>query len=62
MSAMMKIRIVVADDFPLVREPWCGPWTQIPRIEVVGRAADGREAPGRGESLQPDVMILDLRG
>jgi len=57
----MKIRVVVADDFPLVREGVVRALDADPAIEVVGEAADGHEALGLAESLAPDVMILDLR-
>jgi DNA-binding NarL/FixJ family response regulator len=57
----MKIRVVVADDFPLVREGIVRALTTDPGIEVVAQAAGGREALELAEQLQPDVVILDLR-
>lgn len=57
----MKIRVVVADDFPLVREGVVRALNQDPGIEVVGEASGGREALELAERLEPDVMILDLR-
>jgi DNA-binding NarL/FixJ family response regulator len=56
----MNIRVVVAEDFPLVREAVVGALNRDPAIEVVGEAATGREAIDLAESLHPDVMILDL--
>jgi DNA-binding NarL/FixJ family response regulator len=56
----MKIKVVVADDFPLVREAVVGVLTRDPAIEVVGEAATGHEAIALAEELAPDVMILDL--
>jgi two-component system NarL family response regulator len=57
----MKIRVVVADDFPLVREGVVRALKHDPAIEVVGQASNGQEALEMAIQLQPDVMILDLR-
>jgi DNA-binding NarL/FixJ family response regulator len=57
----MKIRVVVADDFPLVREGIARALNADPGIEVVAQATDGREALELAEQLDPDVMVLDLR-
>jgi two-component system NarL family response regulator len=57
----MKIRVVVADDFPLVREGVVRAINHDPALEVVGQATTGREAIALAEELRPDVMILDLR-
>lgn len=56
----MKIRVVVADDFPMVRESIVRALAQDPAIEVVGEAADGHEALVLARKLSPHVMILDL--
>ncbi|MDQ3676957.1 MAG: response regulator transcription factor [Actinomycetota bacterium] len=57
----MKIRVVVADDFPLVREGVTRALNHDPALEVVGQATTGQEAIKLAEELRPDVMILDLR-
>jgi two-component system NarL family response regulator len=57
----MKIRVVVADDFPLVREGVARALNHDPALEVVGQATTGKEAIELAEELRPDVMILDLR-
>jgi two-component system NarL family response regulator len=57
----MKIRVVVADDFPLVREGVVRALNQDPGIEVVAQAENGQQALTVAEQLRPDVMILDLR-
>ena len=57
----MKIRVVVADDFPLVREGVVRALNQDPGIEVVAQAENGQEALTVAADLKPDVMILDLR-
>jgi two-component system NarL family response regulator len=57
----MKIRVVVADDFPLVREGVVRALDADPAIEVVAQATNGREALELCEQLEPDVVVLDLR-
>ena len=57
----MKIRVVVADDFPLVREGVVRALNQDPGIEVVAQAENGQEALEVAAEMKPDVMILDLR-
>lgn len=57
----MNIRVVVADDFPLVREGLVRALERDPGIEVVGQADNGREALELAHVHAPDVMVLDLR-
>jgi len=57
----MKIKVIVADDFPLVREGVVRALNSDPGIEVIAQAANGTEALQLAEQLEPDVMILDLR-
>jgi DNA-binding NarL/FixJ family response regulator len=55
------IRVLVADDFPLVREALVAALTRHPDIEVVGVAEDGVEALEKSHELNPDVVVLDVR-
>jgi two-component system NarL family response regulator len=57
----MHIRVLVADDFPLIREGMVRALEQDPAIEVVGQAGDGEEALRLAHELQPDVVVLDMR-
>ena len=57
----MKIRVIVVDDFPLVRDGVARALDSDPAINVIAQASNGREALELSESLQPDVLILDLR-
>jgi DNA-binding NarL/FixJ family response regulator len=56
----MRIRVVVAEDHPLVRAGVVGALAHDPGIEVVGAARDGIMAMELAHELKPDVMILDL--
>jgi DNA-binding NarL/FixJ family response regulator len=56
----MQIRVVVAADFPMVREAIVRELAEDPAIEVVGEAADGDDAIALTRDLLPDVMVLDL--
>ncbi|MCO1574609.1 response regulator transcription factor [Crossiella sp. SN42] len=55
------LRVVIADDHPVVREGLRGMLTLDGAITVVGEAASGREAVELGERLRPDVVLMDLR-
>ena len=57
----MKIRVVVADDFPLVLDGVVRALDADPGIEVVGQAATGVQALQLAQTLTPDVLVLDLR-
>lgn len=57
----MSIRVVLIDDHPIVRAGIAGMLAQTDGIEVVGEAANGREALGLIERVTPDVLLLDLR-
>ncbi|NWF83827.1 MAG: response regulator transcription factor [Bryobacteraceae bacterium] len=56
-----KIRVVIADDHPIVREGLRKLLTLEDDIDVVGEAADGRELVERMDEFRPDVILLDLR-
>ena len=58
---MTAIRVLLADDHPVVREGLRGMLTAEPDIDVVGEAASGPEAVVLAERLRPDVILMDLR-
>jgi DNA-binding NarL/FixJ family response regulator len=56
-----KIRLVIADDHPIVRDGLKKLLALEDDLEVVGEAGDGREVLERVQELEPDVLLLDLR-
>ena len=56
-----NIRIVIADDHPIVRDGLKKLLALEDDVEVVGEAGDGREVIDRVQELEPDVLLLDLR-
>jgi len=58
---MMPIRVLIADDHPIVREGLRCLIVQQPDLLWVGEAADGRELITAVQQLAPDVVLLDLR-
>jgi DNA-binding NarL/FixJ family response regulator len=57
----MQIRVLVAEDHPLVREGVMRALAHDSAIEVVGSADNGMTAMELALALKPDVMVLDLR-
>jgi two-component system, NarL family, response regulator NreC len=55
-----KIRILLADDHAVLRAGLRALLNAEPDMEVVGEAANGREAVDRAEELKPDVIVMDL--
>lgn len=58
---MKPIRVLLVDDHPVVRAGIEGILNSQPDIEVVGEASDGIEAICLNQTLQPDVILMDLQ-
>ena len=61
MSATGKLRLILADDHPVVRDGLAAIINQQHDLEVVAEADNGEDAVALYERYQPDVMVLDLR-
>ena len=55
------VRVVIADDHPVVRSGIRGMLASDPGFDVVGEAADGAEAVALTTRELPDVVLMDLR-
>jgi DNA-binding NarL/FixJ family response regulator len=55
------IRVVIADDHPVVRIGVTNMLTEVDGFQVVGEAADGNEAITQTLELMPDILLLDLQ-
>lgn len=57
---MSKIRVLVVDDHAIVRDGIYALLGLMPDIELVGEAANGREAIEKVEKLLPDIVLMDV--
>jgi DNA-binding NarL/FixJ family response regulator len=55
------IKLLIVDDHPVVRDGLRGMFTGDDEFSVIGEAGNGAEAAVLAESLQPDVVLMDLR-
>jgi len=55
------IRLLIADDHPVVRDGLSAMFARDPGFEVLGEARDGAEAVTLAQALKPDVILMDLR-
>ena len=61
MSTEPVIRVMCADDHPLVRKGIASILSNEPDMQLVGEANNGREAVEKFRELHPDVVLMDLR-
>ena len=55
------VRVVIADDHPVVRDGLSALLASVPSLAVAGTASDGREAVRAAVTLRPDVLIMDIQ-
>jgi DNA-binding NarL/FixJ family response regulator len=60
-TAGQPIRLLIADDHPVVRDGLTGMFAADPDFFVAGQAADGSQALRVAEAVRPDVILMDLR-
>ena len=58
---MRPIRLLIADDHPVVRDGLRAMLATQPDMELVGEAATGTQAVERARALHPDVVLMDLQ-
>src|SRR5215468_7125173 len=56
-----RIRILIVDDHPMVREGLRGMLSTASNLEVVGEAGTAHDAVVQAQALQPDVILLDIQ-
>ena len=56
----MSIRVLIADDHALVRQGMRSLLADVPDLEIVGEATDGRETVMLADQLRPDIAIVDI--
>ncbi|ACZ83309.1 response regulator [Streptosporangium roseum] len=59
--AEAPIRLLIADDHPIVRDGIRGMFAGDPGFEVLAEAGDGAQAVELARALNPDVILMDLR-
>ncbi|HET7519857.1 MAG TPA: response regulator transcription factor, partial [Actinomycetes bacterium] len=57
----MTIRVLIADDHPLVRQGLRAALAPVPEVEVIAEAATGSAAIREAVLHQPDVVVMDLQ-
>ena len=57
---MERIRLIIVDDHSIVRQGLRAIFRVTPGIELIGEAANGREAVELAASAQPDLALMDL--
>ncbi|HCB49927.1 MAG TPA: DNA-binding response regulator [Chloroflexi bacterium] len=59
-TGQTTIQVLIVDDHTIVRKGTRALLAEVEDIQVVGEAADGREAVDQADTLRPDVILMDL--
>jgi DNA-binding NarL/FixJ family response regulator len=60
MVSAVKIRLLIAEDHPIMRDTLHSVLKQYPEIDIVGEATNGEEAVLRAEEFQPAIILMDI--
>jgi DNA-binding NarL/FixJ family response regulator len=55
-----RIKVLVADDHPVVRKGITACLARQETVEIIGEAADGRETVRKARELKPDLILMDI--
>ncbi len=55
-----RVRIVLSDDHAVMRQSLARMLAEEPDLEIVGEAADGKQAVELAQTLQPDIVLMDV--
>ncbi|NQV36019.1 MAG: response regulator transcription factor, partial [Phycisphaeraceae bacterium] len=56
----MTIKILLAEDHAILRDGLRGLIEGQPDMDIVGEASDGRDAVALAQTLEPDIIIMDV--
>ena len=59
-AATKRIRVLLADDHPVVRKGILAGLEKCTHLEIIGEAGDGQEALDKARELSPDVLLTDI--
>ena len=57
---MEKIRVLVVDDHAIMRDGIRAMLSVVDDVDVIGEAADGKQAVERVQEMEPDVVVMDI--
>jgi DNA-binding NarL/FixJ family response regulator len=60
MASPSKIRLLIADDHPIMRYTLRSVLKEHADIEIVDEAIDGEDAVARAKALQPEIVLMDI--
>src|SRR5437879_6072255 len=55
-----RIKLILVDDHPVVRRGITACLSRHENLQILGEAADGREALQKAKELSPDIVLMDI--